>query len=190
MLLTGISLEGWRRLVDEYEASLQRKISIGPSDSPFATDFFIINSPTGIHEQGILGNPGYPFSSGTTTITGSATYSNESLSLSVSVLFTGGREGTVVSYGARVEINQSDYYVQLTRPKTSIAPYPSLVYEEQIEIPSISLDTDPILTITPGAWYKYASIKNELPNKVVVPSAWIMDLRTGKISIRYIDLLP
>jgi RHS repeat-associated protein len=161
-----------------------KTITITSVDNPFKVSFNLVEDPFSVHEPGIINNPGWPLGYGAATIRGNATYTNSGVTISVSIVSTEiDMPATIVNgYQAQVQVESQTYTMKLDPPKSAILPANSQALSGTMNISCVSLDMQVSLMIKPSAYDLDSSKIKALPNKVVVPYAWNVNLGTGEIT--------
>ncbi len=163
--------------------------TIGPLPNPLVVSFSILSDPTTITNP-FAGTTltGGEVGHGTTTITGTATFTGNTLTVQVAVVFTAESmpSNIAVILTAEVKVEgKTPPPVALNRPSGPfVAPPKSKVVEGSLQVTGVTPGSGATLEIRIGAFKDCIYCINEMLNKVVKPSVWVVDLRTGEIRRR------
>jgi hypothetical protein len=163
---------------------VDKSVTITAVKNPFTVTFSVTDDPLSVHEPGFLNNPGLLLGYGTTTIRGTATYTDGGVTVDLTVLSKNNNMPPTiqVEYQAEVQVESQNVELKLDPPASSLLPYNASVFSGSRNFGGVSLGTRLSLEIVPSAVDKDASKIKSLPNKAVVPWAWVVDLRTGTVS--------
>lgn len=143
-------------------------------------DTFTVHSPTLALMPSL--NPEEEWGSGRAEITIVAAYTDNQLTVNISILSTdiSMPDGWRVSYSVKIQVESKEYIITLKSPP-SILPERASYFEGTRTIANISPQSREVMEIRAGA-INYANLPDSLAGKVPMPWAWRADLRTGKVS--------